>query len=165
MADPFQIIWLDGSGNPLPAAVFPIQFPGTTTPPQLVQMRTNAAHLQTYETLEGVAFFLVGDTDDLNIVQNVWPTLGGSSQSGLNGGYEISFDSGRTFVRFDATHGVQSDKSTWITLPAEAIGSQGIIGTLGAFDTAHLIVRAVVPPGATDFRSFAIQLGAGFDII
>lgn len=165
MAAPFQIIWLDGSGNPLPAAVFPIAFPGTTTPPQLVQMRSNAANLQTYETLEGVSFFLAGDPDDLNTVQNIWPTMGNASQSGLNGGYEISFDSGRTFVRFDATHGVRANQSTWISLPAEAIGSQGIDGVLGAFDTAHLIVRAVVPPGAIQFQSFSIQLGAGFDVV
>lgn len=165
MADPFIIVWLDGSGNPLPAAVFPIGFPGTTTPAQLVQMRTNAVHLQTYETLEGIAFFLVGDATDINIVQNIWPTLGSASQSGLNGGYEMSFDNGRTYIRFDATHGVQSDSTTWIQLPKEAIGSQGIDGVLGAFDTAHLIVRAVVPPGATQYQSFNIQLGLGFDVI
>jgi hypothetical protein len=165
MNAPFQLIWLDGSGNVLPAAVFPIAFPGTTSPPQLIQLRSNAAVLQTYETLVGVSFFLVGDTDDINTVQNLWPTLGGVSQSGLNGGYDISFDSGRTFIRFDPTHGVQGNQSSWIELPAEAIGSQGTVGVLGAFDTAHLIVRVVVPPGATQYQSFAIQLGVDFDII
>lgn len=165
MANPFQLLWYDGSGNILPSARFPIAFPGVTSPPQLIQLRTNAIALQTYETLQSMAFFLVGDSDDINIVQNIWPSLGNSSQVGLNGGYDISFDSGRTFVRFDSTHGLLSDPSSWIPMPAKAIGSQGLDGVLGAFDTAHLILRVVVPPGATQYQSFNMKLGVSFDIV
>jgi hypothetical protein len=165
MSVPFQLLWTDASNNVLPIDWFPISFPGTVSSPIQVQVRSNAGALQTYETLTNVKFFLTGDPDDVNTVQNIWPFLGSVSKPELNGGYEISFDFGRTYTRFSTTMGLETDPSTWIPLPVEAVGSQGTDQTLGAFDTAHLIVRVVVPPGATQFKALDIRLGLDFDII
>ncbi|HVI40920.1 MAG TPA: hypothetical protein VM577_09690, partial [Anaerovoracaceae bacterium] len=157
--------WKDVSNNVLEQAWFPIGFPNTTSKPQQLQVSSNAASLQTFETLTDVKLFLTGNTDDLQVVQSVWPNLGGPTRPELNGGYEISFDFGRTFIRFDTSHGLESDPLTWIPLPVEAVGVQGRAGTLGAFDAAHLIVRVIVPPGAVDYRKLDVKLAMDFDII
>lgn len=165
MSTPFQLIWSDVSNNILTTSGFPIGFPGTSSQAQQLQVKSNASSLQTFETLKNVALFLTGDAADVNVVQNIWPFLGGISKPELNGGYDISFDFGRTYVRFDSTHGLEADPNTWINLPAESIGSQGADGTLGAFDTAHLLVRVVVPPGAIQFQLLNVSLGIDFDVI
>jgi hypothetical protein len=115
--------------------------------------------------LKSVKIFLTGDPSDINMVQNVWPTLGGANRPELNGGYDISFDFGRTYTRFDSTHGLESDSTTWIVLPSESIGLQGQDGVLTAFDTAHMLVRVVVPPGDIEYKSFDIRLAMDFDIL
>jgi hypothetical protein len=165
MSVPFQIVWSDVSNNILTTQSFPIGFPGTVSTPEQLQVRSNAATLGTYETLTGVKFYLTGDPDDINTVQNVWPTLGGTSKPELNGGVDISFDFGRTYTRFDTTHGYEADPGTFIPLPIQAVGSQGTAETLGAFDTAHLIIRYTIPPGATQFKKLDIRLAMDFDII
>jgi hypothetical protein len=165
MSTPFQIIWSDEFNNVLTSESFAICFPGVTSQAKNIQVTTNATTLQTFETLVDVAFFLTGDTNDINTVQNIWPTLGGSSNLQFNGGIDISFDGGQTFTRFDSTHGVKATPSTWIPLPSEAIGLGAIDQTLGAFDTAHFIVRYIIPPGATQFGKLNISLSLGFDII
>jgi hypothetical protein len=162
---PFQLIWSNSFNVPITAAGFPVSFPGTTSTAQLLEVATNAITLQTYESLVQVGFFLVGDADDINTVQFVWPTLGGATKPQLNGGVDISFDSGQTYTRFDPTHGVQSNPSTWIPLPAISVGAQGTDETIGAFDISHFIVRYVIPPGATQFGILNISLGLGFDIL
>jgi len=172
IATAFQLVWTDASGNELKGpdlpdgrVWFPVSFPNTTTPVQELYLRSNANIMGTFETLVGVKFFLTGDADDVNTIQNIWPELGGSTRPDLNGGFEISFDFGRTYTRFDSSHGVEGVPSTWIPLPVEAIGNQGAYETLGAFDTAHLLVRYIVPPGASQIQSFDIRLGTDFDII
>lgn len=162
---PFQLIWSDVSNNVLTSSFFPVSFPGTSSPPLQLQVRSNAIDLGTFETLTGVKFYLTGNASDINIVQNIWTTLGSSTRPELNGGVDISFDFGTTFTRFDINNGVQSNPSTWISLPAEAVGQQGSDNTLGPFDTAHLLIRIVVPPGATQFKKLDIKLALGFDII
>lgn len=165
MSTPFQLIWSDVSNNILTTQAFPIGFPGTVSIPHLLQVRSNAAALQTFETLTGVRFFLTGDPNDINTVQNIWPSLGGPSKPELNGGVDISFDFGQTYIRFDATNGVENEPSTWILLPIEAVGAQGAAQTLGAFDTAHLILRYIVPPGAAQFKKLDVRLAMDFDIL
>lgn len=172
MPIPFQIIWSDESRNeirgpniPNGLVWLPIAFPGTTSETQFLQFRSNAQELQTYELLSDVKFFLTGNKDDVNIVQNVWTSYGNASKPELNGGFEISFDFGRTFIRFDSGVGVETDPNTWILLPATAVGSQGVDGILGAFDIARLLTRYVVPPGATQFQTLDLRLGIDFDII
>lgn len=162
---PFQLIWTDASNNTLTQATFPISFPGVITPPQQLQVHSNAAALQTFETLIDVKFYLTGTAADVNTVQNVWTTLGPANQPQLNGGYDISFDYGQTYSRFNATTGVQSKPLTWIPLPAKAVGIQGANQTLGAFDIAHLMIRMVIPPGITQFQKMDVRLGMDFDII
>jgi hypothetical protein len=162
---PFQLVWSNSFNIPITTAGFPVGFPGTTSTANLLEVASNAIAMGTFESLVGVGFFLVGDADDINTVQFVWPTLGGVSQPQLNGGVDISFDSGQTYTRFDPTNGVQANPSTWISLPAIAVGSQGAAETIGAFDIAHFIVRYVIPPGATQFGILNISLGLGFDIL
>lgn len=165
MSVPFQLVWSDVSNNILTAQWFPIGFPATVSVPEQLQVRSNATALQTFETLTGVKFFLTGDPTDVDTVQNIWPSLGGSNKPELNGGLDISFDFGRTYTRFDSTHGVENSPSTWIALPVEAVGTQGTEQTLGAFDTAHLILRYTIPPGAVQFKLLDIRLALDFDII
>lgn len=168
---PFQVFWTDASGNeikgpdnPTGTYMFPVVFPGTSSLATQIQMRTNARDLQSYETVQNVSFYLSGNATDVNTVQNVWPVIS-SSQSQLNGGFDISFDFGRTYIRFNNTTGVLGDPSSWILLPAEAIGSQGVDGQLGAFDSATMIIRLVIPPSATEYKILNIELGVDFDVI
>lgn len=165
MSIPFQLIWTDVSGNNLSQSWFPIGFPNTSSPSQQLQVKSNAITLGTFETLTNVKVFLTGNGDDLQAVQNEWPVLGGAIKPELNGGYDVSFDFGRTYTRFDSQHGLETDPNTWITLPQQAIGVQGVDGVLGAFDIAHLLVRVIVPPGATEYRKLDIRLALDFDII
>lgn len=172
MPSPFQIIWSDDSGNeikgpdiPNGLVWLPIGFPSTTSGIQSLQIHSNAQILQTYEVLSGVKFFLTGTPADVNIVQNIWPYYGDTTKPELNGGFEISFDFGRTYIRFSQSVGLASDSSTWVLLPASSIGTQGVDGILGAFDIARVITRYVIPPGANQFQSLDIHLGIDFDII
>lgn len=162
---PFQLMWSNNSDVQITTAGFPVAFPGTSSVAQQLQVRSNAMQLQTFETLEGVGFFLVGDTDDVNIIQNVWPAFGGTNEPQLSGGLDISFDNGQTYTRFDSTHGVKENSETWILLPQVSVGTQGTAATLGAFDTSHFIIRYVIPPGANQYGVFNISIGMGFDII
>lgn len=165
MSTPFSLIWTDEFNNTLTTESFAICFPGNTSQAQQIQIRSNTAALFTFETLINVAFYLTGDADDINTVQNIWPTIGGTSNYQLKGGLDISFDFGRTYIRFDQTHGVKGDSSTWIPLPAEAVGYGAIAKTIGAFDTAHFLLRYVIPPNAAQFGKLNVALSIGFDII
>jgi hypothetical protein len=165
MSIPFQLIWSDVSNNILTKTWFPIGFPGTSSTPIQLQVRSNAADIGTFETLTGVKFYLTGNAVDVSTVQTIWPSIGGTDRPELNGGLDISFDFGRSYTRFDVNNGLQSNPNTWISLPAEAVGLQGADGTLGAFDTAHLLIRIVVPPGAIQFKKLDIRLALDFDII
>lgn len=165
MPAPFQLIWSDVSNNVLTSTWFPIAFPATTSKPQQLQVKSNASALLTFETLTGVKLFLTGDLDDVNTVQNIWTSFGDVNKPELNGGVEISFDFGRTYTRFDSTHGLESDPSTWIALPVESVGTQGAAETIGAFDSAHFVVRYIIPPGATQYKKLDVRLALDFDII
>lgn len=168
---PFELIWSDASGNEikgpdLPAGnyMFPVSFPGTTSASTQIQVRSNSSILLTYETLTNVKFYLTGSAADVTTVQQVWPNVS-ATQLQLNGGFEISFDFGRTYIRFDSNNGVKASPNTWVQLPAEAIGLQGSDGKLGAFDSATMFIRFVVPPSATQYKVLDIKLGVDFDII
>lgn len=172
MPIPFQIIWSDESGNELKGpdipnglVWLPVGFPGTTSSIQSLQIRSNAQELQTFEILSNVKFFLTGNPTDVDIIQNIWPNYGDETKPELNGGFEISFDFGRTYIRFNSFVGVESNPDTWVLLPVTAVGSQGVNGILGAFDIARISVRYVIPPGVTQFQPFNASLGIDFDII
>jgi hypothetical protein len=103
-----------------------------------------------------VKFYLTGDPNDIATVQGSWPNLGFSynpQRPQLNGGFQISFD-GIDWTTFSIKNpaltgsvgaGDQNDPSTWILLPASAIGSDGQDGTLGPYDQATFYIRFVVP--------------------
>jgi hypothetical protein len=158
----FGLVWkyLDA---PVTAVASPVSFPGTITPPQAVQLRSSAIDTQTFESLSRVQFYLRGP--DAAEVQRAWPYAGDPTrQSELDGGFEISFDGGNRWIRFNLQTGLQSDPSTWITLPAFAVGEQGQDGLLSPYDIAHLSLRYVIPPSGSINKVYDVVLAASFDI-
>lgn len=163
----FSLIWQTDDGvlatNQLP---FGVAFPARTTEAFAAQLRSNARDLRTTDTLTAVRFYLSGSYA-VQVVEQ-WPQYGQAftpERTDLNGGFEVSFDDGATWIRFDLSHGWQGDPSTWIPLPASALGSNGIAGTIGPLDIAHLLVRLVVPPGAGDFTTLDLRLVADCDVV
>lgn len=145
--------------------VYPIGFPAGTTDAQLISLRSSARDTHTFERLTNLRLYLTGS--DVSIVQESWPYLGNTfspARPELNGGFLISFDGGRNYITFDKTHGYESDPTTWIQVPALAIGLNGIDGVLGAFDDAQFLVRYKIPSLASSFKVLDIQLVPDFDI-
>ena len=147
---------------------FNINYPGSTTEVQTLSVTSSASIEQTFNTLINVKVYLTGDSTSLEIVQDIWPTLGNGyypQRPELNGGFEISFDGGSTFIRFDSITGKQDLPATWITLLGSAVGINGEDGVLGAFDTATLLVRFTIPPGSVEYQKLNIGLALDFDVI
>ena len=152
---------------------FPVSFPGVTTSAQTITMTSSSRNLGTYETFNNVRFYLDGDSDQLAIIQEVWPYYGAnpSNPNGvhpspeLDGGFQISFDSGQTFIRFDREHGYKADPTTWITLPETALGTGGVAGVLGAFDIAQMTVQYCIPPQADQLQIISVNLMVDFDVV
>jgi hypothetical protein len=167
MATPFYLIWKEGQvvvhdlDNP-GASRFGINFPGRVTKAKLVSVSSSGLANDELRTLTNVKLYL--DGEDSAIVQLDWPTRGGVNRPDLSGGLEISFDGGQTYTRFSATKGLKGDSSTWIDLPAIAIGLQGTDNQLGPFDTAQMYLRMILPPDA-DTKPYDVYLEADFDII
>jgi hypothetical protein len=118
------------------SVAFPVGFPGTTSKPLRLAVRSSALDAGTFESLKNVKIYLTGT--DVELVQNTWPTLGGLSRPEISGGLEISFDGGRTYQRFSLTVGLESDPGTWLSLPKEAIGSYGLDETARCFRCGSL---------------------------
>jgi hypothetical protein len=148
--------WADG------ALTFPVSFPGRYSDALLITLRSSARDSHTFETLNNVKLFLLGS--DVPVVQKQWPVLD-ATRPEMNGGFEISFDNGRNYIRFDANNGLETNPATWITIPASAIGLDGADGILGPFDQAHFLVRYKVPPQVTLFKVLDIRLAASFDVV
>jgi hypothetical protein len=156
--------WKDGQ------LTFPVAYPGRYSDTKIITLRSSARDQGTLDVLKTVKLYLVGDATDLYQVMEVWPFLSDTKPE-LNGGFEISFDEGRSYTRLQyvsggsSNAGYKGDASTWITLPAEAIGLNGIAGELGPFDRAKLYVRFKIPPQATNYKLLNVQLAADFDVI
>jgi hypothetical protein len=175
MANPFYLIWQQGSTvvegfdgtNFIDGQMgFPISFPGTTTDAQAVSLRSSAQINQTFETLVNVAFYLNGS--DAAMVQGQWPYIEdayGNPSAEVTGGFEVSFDNGGSWTRFSNTVGLKSTPSTWLEMPQSAVGSVGLAGQIGAFDTARMLVRFVIPPSVNLSRILDIQLAVDCDVI
>jgi hypothetical protein len=146
---------------------FPISYPGITTGVYSMTLQSSALSTGTMETVTNVSFYLDGDALDLQIVRDLWTVLGNvavPSRPELSGGVEISFDNGNTFTRFDSNVGNKNLPETWIPLPASATSS-GIAGQIGPYDIATMLVRWVIPPGATEYKLFQVGVNVDCDVI
>lgn len=154
-------VWLDGN------LTFPIAFPGAPSATEVITLQTSSAAEGTLETFKNIRLYLTGDPADIAVVQGLWPTFGDAytpARPEMNGGFEVSFD-GSNYIRFSNQVGWEDDPTTWITLPATAIGLNGADGTLGPYDTARMYVRYVIPSVASVYKTFNIQLAADVDIV
>lgn len=152
--------WVDGN------LAFPVGFPGVPNTTQTLLLSSSASSEGTLETFRNVKLYLTGDPGDIAIVQGLWPTYGNSynpPRTEINGGLDISFD-GANYTRFSSTVGWEADPSTWLTLPAVAIGLNGTDGVLGAYDSAQILIRFTIPYVADLFKTYNIQLAADADI-
>jgi hypothetical protein len=175
MAKPFYLIWQEGTtvlegydgANWIDGQLtFPIVFPGVTTTLLALSLSSSASVNLTFETLINVAFYLTGS--DAPTVQGEWPYITdayGNATASVTGGVEISFDNGLTWNRFSNTVGLESTPSTWLPLPQEAVGSVGTAGQIGAFDTAHMLVRYVIPPSVSLTKVLDVQLQVDCDVV
>lgn len=172
---PFSLVWKrgdqvlrgpDGLTRVEGRAEFPITFPGRVAEAVPLLLGSSARDSHTFETLTNVRFYLTGT--DVPTVQGLWPSVGDAftpARPELNGGFELSFDQGRSWTRFSPTVGNEAVPATWVPLPAIAVGLNGIDGQLGPFDQAHLLVRYAVPSLIVDFKVFDIQLAVDCDIV
>lgn len=166
MAPGFFLIWsrnfsvlVGKNGNEFlqKPAIHGISFPGNSTNPISINVKSSASQNHTFETLKNVQLYITGPASQIKTIQLDWPALGG--------GLQISFDEGKTYNTFTTTYGYYADSSTWVTLPAIAVGLNGIAGTLGPFDSASMLLRYVIPEGATQLSVFELALTADFDVI
>ncbi len=172
--------------------VFPVTFPGNITDAQTITLNSSAQADGTLDILSGVKLYLVGDPTDLNTVQGYtpsaafppptggwplgWPNLGAAfspARPEMNGGLQISFD-GNNWTTFSSVQagapgsigvGDQSDPSTWILLPAAAIGTGASNGIIGPYDMATIYLRYMIPATDIVFKVFDIQLAVDCDIV
>ena len=175
---PLYVAWSDTTGKisyrgpslqsqPLVEGVL---FPAQYSDIQTVVLRNPAVDYRLQAQLAGIAvdgsaqtyanvkFYLTGDS--ATEVQQVWPVLGG--------GYEISFDQGANWTRFDLTHGLQSDPSSWIPLKGCAVAdgaSDGQLGPFPPYNQALLQLRLRVPNDASRFGVYNLSLGIDLDIL
>jgi hypothetical protein len=133
-----------------------ITFPSNSTTPVNVRMSSSSHDLQTFDTFRNVKLYLTGDPDQIAIIQGLWPTQGG--------GLFISYDGGKTYTPFTTTYGYQADPTTWVLLPAVAVGLGGLNGVLGPFDSANLVLKYVIPEQANQYDIYNVQLTADFDV-
>jgi hypothetical protein len=148
------------TNNPL---VFPINYPGNSTLSSEVVLHSSSfVNTQNYN-LKNVSFYLTGS--DSLAIQTIWPYIGDTytpTRPELNGGFEISFD-GNTWIRFNSGIGLQTNRSTWLTLSSLSTGN-GIDGLLGPLDTATLMLRYVVPSNITLYKVLDVNLAISFEV-
>ncbi len=156
--------WVDGQ------LTFPVSHPGRYSDTKIITLRSSARDQGTLDVLTSVKLYLTGSSEDLEQIIEVWPFIS-ETKPELNGGFEISFDEGRTYTRFQyvsggsSNVGYEGDSTTWLTLPSEAIGLNGITGQLGPFDRAKMYVRFKIPPQATNYNLLDIKLAVDCDVI
>jgi hypothetical protein len=137
-------------------ALLGITFPTQSTVPINVRMSSSSHDLGTFDTFRNVKLYLTGAANQIAIVQGLWPTQGG--------GLLISYDGGKTYTPFTTTYGYEADPTTWVLLPAVAVGLGGHDGILGPFDSANLVLKYVIPEQATQYDIYDVQLTADFDV-
>jgi hypothetical protein len=138
---------------------FPISFSGEITDAVSFTLSTSAQSLQTYETVQNVKFYLTGDPNDVNLVQELWPNLNPS------GGLDVSFDGGNSWTRFSQSVGLASDPVSWLLLPQAAVGIGGLAGRLSPTETASLQVRLTIPAGNPTTKILNLELAVDCDVV
>ena len=88
-----------------------VVFPGMVSDPKQLRLRSSCGMSGSPEILSNLRLYLTGDPAAASPVQNQWPP---------DGGVEISFDAGVTWIRFTATVGNEADPATWAQVPGEA---------------------------------------------
>jgi len=176
MTMPFSLIWSQNGtllhgGNADGSLVFPVMFSGVTSLVQQVTLNSSARVNGTFDILSGVKFYLAGDSADLAIIMGQWPNLGSAytpARPELNGGLQISFD-GTTWTTFcmgaSGNVGNPNDPTTWLPLPAIAVGLGGADGILGPYDIASLSLRYLVPNSVANYQLFNISLAVDCDVV
>ena len=170
-----DLIW-SKNGVVLASLPLPIGFPGVMGEAQILTLTSSALSDGSLQNLTGVKFYLAGDPDQIDVLLSVWPYFGSQPGAipspGLNGGVEVSFDSGVSFQRLCRAQfgnpglGDPADPTTWIPLPLYAVSPTAAAdGELGAFSSAQLILRYNVPALATQYQVFTVRLEAAFDVV
>jgi hypothetical protein len=137
-------------------AVAGISFPGYTTIPIQVTMASSGRSLRTFDTLINTKLYLTGNPAEIEIVQVIWPTMGG--------GLYISYDNGKTYTPFTTTYGYQPNPATWPLVPAGSIGLNGEDGVLSFLQSANFVLKFIIPVKATQYQIYDIALTADFDV-
>ena len=130
--------------------------PNMVTAPIEVFLRSSAALSGSPEILNNVRFFLTGPVADLKRLLEDWPAAGN--------GLDISFNEGRTWLRFGLDIGNPADPATWIPMPGSAVGSLSPDGQIGPMDVAHMYLRLSVGP-VPDAIYSRIQIGMDCDVL
>ena len=192
MSMPFNLLWKQNGlvirgyqngadvNGPL---VFPVGFPTKTSGPLNITLQSSAQANNTLDILSNVKLYLTGNSEDLGIIQGMgqsstlgWPNLGFAfdpPRSWMNGGLQISFD-GINWTTFSSVQsnapgsvgvGDQTDPTTWLLIPAIAMGVSGTDGTIGPFDIANIYLQYVVPSTANNYEIPIIYLTVDADIV
>lgn len=167
MASQFYLIWKESGtlvrdNSTLGTSRFGISFPGTSSKAKMVTLCSSSIPIGEFRTLKNVKLYI--DGIDAKTIQTIWPIFGGSKRPDLSGGLDISFDGGNTYTRFSSSVGLKSDPSTWLDIPAQAMGMQGVDGQIGPFDTATIYLKLVIPP-SINTQVYQVNLEVDFDII
>lgn len=155
---------IQGEVTPEGLISFPVITPGVATAPLSLLFYLDPESTTPVNTLENIKIYLGGDVASVNIIQNIWPALGGSAREDLNGGLEISFDQGNSYTRFNSTVGLASNPASWIILPAGATSFSEIDGVMSNSDAAGILIHLIVPPGATQYQKLSFQIQVDCDV-
>jgi hypothetical protein len=156
----FSLQWFQNGTISNNSIYFNVSYPNRTSDVLTVSFQSPANNLGTQEILTGTSLYLDGEAASLLLS---WTTI--SNKANLNGGLQVSFDLGETWTTFSPTAGNKANKSTWILLPASAIGSLGVAGILNPYDSATISLRVVVPPSFSNYGVLNFNIGVDFDVI
>lgn len=131
--------------------------PGQTSIIKQIWLQSTCGIRQSQEILRKVKLYLQPPAELKTLLLTTWP-----SQSG---GVDISFDRGVTWTTFSQTAGNPDSSSTWISLPAGAIGLSAAAGTLTPEDTAILYLRVRMPQQkGGDIVRYQFSLAVDFEV-
>jgi hypothetical protein len=130
------------------ALSFGVVVPGQTIGPLTVDLQSSTFLQGTMYVLSGIQFYLDGDAATVALLNTTWPAM--------NGGIELSFDDGQTWIRF-------TQPGQRIPLPPTSVLDQ--LGQLQPAETAQFLLRLVVPAAANPNGLNQLRLGVEFDVL